>query len=180
MTAAIDIPIGERGRIRVFAINISAEDMRAKLAEAPKSDVARDLLAAPHLDTRSAEIFPVADLDGVGLAQYLIDGYEVPEQSLADHRAKLEQLDGYVLLLFSDSFGGAEATLATGADLTLIGAYAETLPDNRQRPVVTPSAAPYSGAPGPGAESEHRAMGGRVFVLLALGTALVLFLWLLN
>lgn len=177
MSAVLEIPAGERGRIRVFAVNKPAEEVRAQLAAAPKADVARQLLAAPHLDTRSAEVFPVSDLEGVGLAQYLIDGYAVPKDTLAAERQKLEALEGYVLLLFSDSFGRAAATLAPGPDVTLIGTYAETLADMTQRPTLTPSAAPYSGTPQLEPVTPPRGSGARMLLVLALATAAGLLLW---
>ncbi len=79
MSSPLDIPAGERGKIRVFAVNRPAEEMKAALARRPKPDLARELLNAPHLDTRSTEIFPISDLAGVGLALYLGEGYAVPE-----------------------------------------------------------------------------------------------------
>ncbi|MFK7870140.1 MAG: hypothetical protein AB8B58_12985 [Roseobacter sp.] len=177
MTTTIDIPRGDWGHIRVFAVNAPAQDVADMLAKAPKSDVARDLLGSPHLDTRSAEIFPVKDLEGLGLAQYLVDGYAVPIDTLADDRTKLEALEGYVLLLFSDSFAGEATALSTGARLTYIGAYSETLPDNAQRPVHTPSAAPYSGAPATDLAGSPRGSAARTLTVLALATAAGLLLW---
>lgn len=177
MSRVLEISSGERGRIRLFAINRPPVDMRSMLASAPKADVARQLLAAPHLATRSVEIFPVQDLEGVGLAQYLIDGYAVPAATLADDRAKLEALDGYVLLLFSDSFGGAATTLAPSPDVTLIGTYDETLADMRQRPTLTPSAAPYSGTPQLEPVTPPRGGGSRLLLVLALATGAGLLLW---
>lgn len=177
MSTTLNIPRGDRGQIRVFAVNAPAQDVAAMLTKAPKSDVARDLLGAPHLDTRSAEIFPVKDLEGLGLAQYLVDGYAVPEGTLVDDRAKLEALEGYVLLLFSDSFAGSEAVLSPGARLTYIGVYSETLPDNVQRPVHTPSAAPYSGVPATDPAGAARGGAARTLTVLALATAAGLLLW---
>jgi len=177
MSAMLQITPGERGQIRVFAINRPAADIAAMLAAAPKADVARALLGAPHLDTKSAELFPVSDLDGLGLAQYLVEGYEVPEETLSEDRRKLDALDGYVLLIFSDSFGGAAAELTPSADLTAIGSYAETLPDHRQRPTVTPSAALYSGTHATSPVSARRGSAMRVLLLVALAVALGLMLW---
>jgi hypothetical protein len=131
--------------------------MKAAVARRPKPDLARDLLNAPHLDTRSTEIFPVSDLAGVGLARYLGEGYTVPESETAPDSAKLEALDGYVLLLFSDSFGGAATTLDPGPAVTLIGTYCEAAADHSATRIETPSAAPYSGtAPAPTTPVERR------------------------
>jgi hypothetical protein len=177
VSAQIDIPAGERGRIRVFAISVPPEEVTGMLAKAPKADVARNLLGAPHLDTRSTEIFPVKDLEGLGLAQYLVEGYAVPEDSLAEDQRKLDALDGYVLLLFSDSFNGAAAQLAPGPELTLIATCAEELPDQARRPTMTPSAAPYSGALVTDPVPPPRGAAGRATFGMALIAALVLLLW---
>ena len=146
MSQSITIPRGERGAIRVFAINRNPVEMEVALSRQPKPDLARELLDAPHLNTLGTEIFPIKDLEGVGLAGYLSEGYAVPDEQLSADRSKLDALDGYVLLLFSNSFGGQGGTLDPGPDVTLIGTYGETQPDNSASALAAESAAPYSGA----------------------------------
>lgn len=148
MSQSIPIPPGEHGRIRVFAINAPSARMMSDLQSHPKADIARGLLNDPHLDTKNCEIFPVSDLAGVGLTSYLVDGYAVPADEIEPDRAKLEALDGYVLLLFSDAFKGEARELNTGPDVTLIGTYGEYQPIKPGKPLTAKSAAPYSGLAG--------------------------------
>jgi hypothetical protein len=177
---AINIPAGERGVIRVFAINRPTSDMRVALSRTPKPDLARDLLGDPHLDTASAEIFPVSDLEGVGLTAYLTDGYAVPDAQLAPDKAKLDALDGYVLLLFSESFAGREATLAAGPDVTLIGTYGEFAPDRRPRALKSKSAGLYTGARSASMQAPTaRGYGSSLVVLAILILVLAVGWWAL-
>ena len=145
MNQTITIPKGERGMIRVFAVNRAPLEMQVALSRQPKADLARELLGDPHLNTIGTEIFPVKDLEGVGLAGYLADGYAVPDDQLEEDRARLEALEGYVLLLFSNSFAGRGAVFDVGSDLTLIGTYGEFQPDHSAEPMSSASADLYSG-----------------------------------
>jgi hypothetical protein len=168
MRVPIAVPKGEQGMIRVFAINRATADMRVAVSRTPKPDLARDLLDAPHLDTASAEIFPVSDLEGVGLTAYLTEGYAVPDAQLAPDKAKLDALDGYVLLLFSESFALRGATLETGPDVTLIGTYGEAAPDRRPRALKSKSAELYTGAKSASAQTPAARGYGSSLVVLAI------------
>ncbi len=171
----LTIPANEPPHIRVFAINRPPLEITAALEKHPKPDLARDLLNAPHIDTASTEIFPVSDLAGVGLAAYLTEGYAVTEDALVKDRAKLDALDGYVLLLFSNSFGGSATTLAPGPDVTLIGTYPEARANMSAKPLKTASAAPYSGAPKPSRPAPNNRSGSALIVVALI--ALALFIW---
>lgn len=177
MSTSIEIKANERGAIRVFAINRAAQDIAEALKTQPKADLARDLLKSPHLDTGSTEIFPIADLTGVGLSAYLTDGYAVEEPAIAADRSKLDALDGYVMLLFSDSFKGAEMTLSPGDAVTLIGTYAEYRPTNTGLAIDTDSAKPYSGAAGMTPPTPARGPAGSAMVVAAMIVLLGLGLW---
>ncbi|MDW4499768.1 hypothetical protein R5H30_17375 [Sulfitobacter sp. D35] len=173
----IDIPKNERGVIRVFAVNRSALEVAATLKTTPKEALAAELLGAPGLDTSGAELFAVSDLEGVGLAGYLADGYAVEEAQLARDRTRLEALDGYVLLVFSDSFDGKAARLDPGQDVTLIGTYSEFQPDLAGAPVTAESAKPFSGTPGQTPPTAPRGRAGSALVVMAIAAGIVLLLW---
>ena len=171
MSQSITVPKGESGVIRVFAVNRNPVEMEVALSRQPKPDLARELLNAPHLNTIGTEIFPVKDLDGVGLAGYLSEGYAVSKAQLDADRAKLEALDAYVLLLFSNSFAGQAASLTVGPDLTLIGTYGEIQPDNSATPLSADSAAPYTGTgapPVPGSERRGTFLPIAIVVMVAM------------
>ena len=60
------------------------------MAPAPMqfTEVAQKALGAETLDPEHVEVFPVSDLEGVGLAGYLEDGMGVPADQLEDMRAR--------------------------------------------------------------------------------------------
>ncbi|MGB7244771.1 MAG: hypothetical protein WBC93_22120 [Sulfitobacter sp.] len=177
MKMPLHIPAKEVGAIRVFAVNRPAGDMDHALQSRPMPDVARDLLNAPHLNTKSAEIFAVSDLTELGLAGYLHDGYAVDSAQIDPDRARLSAIEGYVLLLFSDSFGGAEMTLDAGPDVTLIGTYAEARADQSARPIAAESAKPFTGTGGLTPPVAPRGPAGSAMVVIGLITGLVLLIW---
>ncbi len=177
MSAAIAIPANERGMIRVFAVNAAAAEIAEQLKTLPKADLARQFLNAPHLDTTSVELFHLDDLTGMGLATYLAEGYAVEEDALAADRIKLDVLDGYVLLLFSESFKGAASGLTPTATLTLIGTYSEVRPAVSGAPIDATSAQPYSGAAPQTPPAQARGQAGSAMVALALVVLSGLALW---
>ncbi|MBW4710547.1 hypothetical protein KX928_22395 [Roseobacter sp. YSTF-M11] len=171
------IKANERSKIRVFAVNLPPGEVADTLKTQPKPDVARQLLNSPHLNTSSTEIFPVSDLTGVGLSGYLGEGYAVGDEQLAADRGKLDGLDGYVLLLFSDSFAGAETTLTPSPELTLIGTYTEARPSDDVTPITADSAKPYSGVAASDPPVPPRGPAGSAMVILGLIGLVALAVW---
>lgn len=172
----VTIPKGERGQIRLFAVNRPVEVMARDLKTADKSAVIGDLLGFTPADD-TAEIFPISDLTGVGLPRYLTDGYTVTDAQITRDRARLDALDGYVLLLFSSAFDGAETTLTIGPDLTLIGTYGEEQPAMTAAPLTADAAQPYSGVPTMTPQTPPRGRAGGAMILLAMLVAVGLILW---
>lgn len=177
MNPAIDIKANEHATIRVFAVNKAPSEITDTLATMPKADLARQLLGDPHLDTSSTEIFPVSDLTGMGLGAYLSEGYAVQPKQIARDRSRLDALDGYVLLLFSDSFAGKSARLAPGEALTLIGTYTEVQPASSAGPIAAESAKPYTG-PAPAAkQAPKRSPNGSAAIVVLIAALLGVALW---
>lgn len=141
----IDIPASETGAIRVFAVNRNPREMAKAFEEKDGAALVAEMLGQ-SLPVGGYELFPVKDLTGVGLKGYLQEGYAVPSDQLAAQRPRLDALEGYVLLVFSQAFGGKAATLNPGPDLTLIGTFGETQPDMRAMPMEAEAAKPASGA----------------------------------
>lgn len=144
MTQTIDIPPNERGAIRVFALSLTDTE-----AKALKSDPAAvNAALGAEIDTEQVEIFPISDLEGIGLAGYLTEGNAVPPAQLVPDRAKIDKLSGWVLIVFSRAFGDAAMTLTPAPALTLIGTYGETPIDYRATETVTSEAAkPFTAPP---------------------------------
>lgn len=168
----IHIPPTEHHTIRVFTLALPPEEL-IRLREDPVAVAA--LLGTSQTNPRFIDIFDVADLDTIGLAQYLIDGNGVAEAQIAADRAMLDAVRGPVLILAS---GAATGTLAPSAALTLIGTYAEDIPPVRFDPLPSPSAQGQTGQ-GKAPMSDAR-MGGIVATLTLIFmfafTALVVWL----
>jgi hypothetical protein len=172
----LTIPPHEHGQIRLFAVNRPIDAVAHTLQDNDKSAVISDLVGF-DVPSGSAELFAVSDLTGVGLPRYLTDGYTVTEAQISADRARLDALEGYVLLLFSSAFDGAETTLRVGPDLTLIGTYGEEQPAMAAPPLTADAAQPYTGVPNLTPTTPPRGRAGGAVILLALIVALGLILW---
>jgi hypothetical protein len=173
MSNPISIPANEVGVIRVFALSMSGAE-----AEALKDDPqALQSVLGTQVDADQIEVFPVSDLEGVGLVGYLAEGNAVPLDQLAPDRAKLDRLGGWVMIVFSRAFGDQAASLSPAPELTLIGTYGEIRTDWRATETVeADSAKPYSAPPETVKKRpSDAALSGRVamIVLILLG----LFTW---
>lgn len=125
MTGTLAIPAGERGIVRLFAVDLPPEEARAFAAD-PHA-VAR-ALGAPDLDPARIEIFPVARVAAIGLPAYLAEGHGIPPAMLAPDASRLEALDGHVAIVAAGAFGPEAQTLAVAPPLRLVGQWREDLP----------------------------------------------------
>lgn len=176
--ATINIPQHEHGIIRVFAISRPMSDMTIALEQQPKALLASTLLGHNVADA-DVELFPLSDLVGVGLPQYLIEGYDVDKNEVHNDRARLEALDGYVLLLFSRVSNDGDVALHPLSDLTLIGMYAEPKADHTSEPITTDAASPYSGVAPPVTAMRRSRVGSVIVVAVTLLTLLLIW-WILR
>ncbi len=165
----------EAGLVRLFKLNMRPEE--ARFLNEPGA--AAQALGVGSLDETQIEVFPVTDLEELGLPGYLREGLGVPEQHI--DAEKLRKVEGWVMVVRSRAFGGRAAELRPGAKLELIGTYAEEGVDwtPAPEPLEAESAKPYSAQriPPRQARAEARRKGGIVFaVVMALVVAGVLWL----
>ena len=176
MTAGIPVLADERGTVRVFALSMTDKEAKA-LKERPGA-IAQTLGCDAPLDTAHLDLFPVRDLDEVGLVNYLADGAGIPEAQLIPDRSKLDQLDGWVLVVYAYAFGGRAITLFPRAALTLIGTYAAARTDwTTNAPLQAHSAEPFSGAPSAKRPSDA-ALSGRVALIVLIGLGLFTYIFI--
>ncbi len=171
--AKIEIPKSETGVIRVFSVSRPMAQMARALKQQSKAHIASDLLAHPVTDS-NFELFALSDLAGVGLAGYLTDGYAV---AIHTDKRRLEALDGYVLVLFSNVAQTDAITLSPTPDLTLIGTYTERPGSRASVPIVSEAAKPYSGvteAP----QAPPRSRTGSAMVAVTVIVTLLLLWWI--
>ena len=174
MSDVIQIPAGERGVIRVFDLDMPAE--QAKFLREPGA--LAQVLGIPEIDLEHVEIFPISDLEELGLAGYLIQGCGIAEAEITPDRAKLEAIKGHVLLLRSRAFDGAEMRLTPAAPITLVASYGERAINWSAPPMPeTTSSKPYSAAPiSPrAARDQARRIGASLFAVVMGLILLLLF-----
>lgn len=170
MSNSIEVKSAERGLVRVFSLSMDNVAALA-LKESPEA-LAQALGTA--VNATHAEVFVIADLGDMPLADYLIEGPGISADVLAPERARLGALEGWVMIVYSGAFGGAAATLHPAPELTLIGTYPQEGIDWTDTvDLSTPSALPYQDdAPPVRKKPSDAAMAGRV----ATAALLVLFL----
>jgi len=168
----------QAGVIRVFAISRPMADMARALQQQPATALASALLGHPVSDD-DVELFAIADLAGVGLPRYLTDGYDVDPDALRKDRARLEALDGYVLLLHSRVAHAGDVVLSPTAELTLIGTYTEPAADHVAPPLAVEAAMPYSGARAAPVAPRRSRIGSAITGLATL-LILALIWWILR
>lgn len=180
MSDTITISENEHGIVRVFALNMPAE--QARFLREPGA--AAQVLGADDLDPANVEIFPLSDLDELGLAGYLTEGLGVPAEQIDNDRARLNALDGWVMIVRSRAFRGKSASLTPTGDVTLIASYSEEATDwSDTGPIPTESARIGSGPP-PAPPRVERAKSRRigtmgvVAVLIVIAIVILLVLML--
>ena len=142
---SLSIPARDRHGIRIFSARLTPQDLHRD-----KARLAAELLGDPDLDPAFIEIFDLADLSGVGLPRYLIEGLGVPEAALSADRARLESLTGPVLILLSKALHGREVALTLDPRLSPVATFSEdrppvhfeSLPSAATRGTLTPDLPP--------------------------------------
>lgn len=167
-TTSLTVPAGERDILRLFSLNMPAEQARF-LSEPGAVD---QLLGVTDLDPTQIEIIALHDLEELGLAGYLTDGCAIPASQIS--RAALEALTGYVLLLRSRTFGGRALTLKPTSQLALVASYTEPATDWSADPMTTSTIARRS--PPRAARSRARRIGLALFSVMMTLIALALYL----
>lgn len=169
----IHIPAGERGVIRLFAL-----DMRPEQAAFLKEPGAlAQVLGIEALDMDQVEVFPVSDLEDIGLTGYLTEGCGVPRAQVEEDSEMLEAQEGHVLLIRSRAFDGKETRLTPADQIKLIGTYGEHRTNWSAPPETAESAKPYSAPklPPRAARSQARRIGAGLFAVVMLLIALLIW-----
>ncbi|MBE1285736.1 MAG: hypothetical protein GJ676_20660 [Rhodobacteraceae bacterium] len=170
MSDVIHIPAGERGKIRILSLDMPPE--QAKFLSEPGA--LEQVLGSRDLDRDHVEIFPVKDLEELGLLGYLSEGCGIPDDSLAPHKFALDAQEGWVLILRSRAFGGQDTRLTPAEPIQLIAELAEPGTDWSGTQIQTESAKPHSAPKLPPREARARAR--RIgFTLFAIMMTLITF-----
>ncbi len=168
---------GEAGVVRLFALEMPPE--QARFLREPGA--AAQALGVEALDPAQVEIFPIADLDGMGLEGYLAEGFGIDAGQLAPDRDRLRALAGWAMVVRSRAFGGRATRLHPAPGIRPVGTYVEPGVDWTGGHLEAASAHMGSGParkPPRQARARARAIGASIFtgVMIAL---IALVLWLL-
>lgn len=168
MSAQLSIAAGEHGLVRIFAMDMPAE--QAEFQREPGA--AAQMLGAPDLDDTHVDIVRIADLDELGLSGYLITGMGIPQDQITPDIGMLSALTGYVMILRSSAFRGQAQDLDHDPRLSLIATYREAGADWTAQQLEADSAQPFSAAhqsprPSPReARSRARRIGATLFAVI--------------
>jgi hypothetical protein len=146
MTQTLTIPPGERGTVRVFAIDLPAEEAQAFAADPTAVPRA---LGTSDLDPGHIDVFPVSSIAALGLPAFLAEGHGIPADALSADAAKLDALDGHIAVIGAGAFGPAGHNLTVRPPLRLVGTYRENIPPVSFSPLPAESATGVLGSPGP-------------------------------
>ncbi|MEM6729352.1 MAG: hypothetical protein AAF618_12700 [Pseudomonadota bacterium] len=181
--SGLTVPEGEAGRIRVFALSMTEKEAKALAANrspAPETDGPRsyqeEVLGARGLDHDHIAVFPLKNLEGVGLPDYLLEGHGAVPGDVARDKAKLGALGGWVMVVLSKAFRGKSRQLALDPRLTLIGTYAQEGVDWTPVKIETETAKPEKDGKARKPMSDARISGMVAMgVLLFLAVFVILF-----
>ncbi len=178
----IKIAKNEHGILRVFALSMS-DDAAQALRDNDGNTATEGVhpqdraLGTQSIDPKHVEVFRVSDLGALGLAGYLREGIDADAEDIARDAAKLAAVDGWVMLVHSSAFGGAEVTLNPIPDLTLIGTYSQAHADGTTIPLESEAAAPYTGVPRATPPIPPKGRAGGLLVVVGLVVLAALILW---
>ncbi len=168
MSERIHIREGEAGRVWVFAVDLEGAELAAFTRRNGNWPL-REALGAEALDPDRVEVFEVSDLEGVGLAGYLEEGYGIAPTDLEGLRARLDAQTGTVMVLTSRALEGREQTLTPRAPLRLLASLSEERAPVEFAPLPSEGAAgtvaPAAAGPAP---RGGRSRAGALIVLAAI------------
>ena len=172
MSGQITAQPGDRGLIWVFAVELDDAQVKAFTARNGSWPV-QTALGVDMLDPDHVEVFPVKDLEGLGLSGYLEQGMGVPEDQLRDTRPLLDGVKGWVLVLSSKAFDGVGQSFTPRAPLRLVASFSEDRPPVQFDPLPSEAATgTLSGTTAAPAPRKARGWTGPV-ILLVVAVALI-------
>ena len=193
MTDPHDIPAAERETVRLVALDLPPEQVDRFVGRRDDTDDAaqawplRAALGADYIDPAHVEVIRPGDLEGVGLAGYLVEGLGVAEGDVAARADELRTLEsGPLVVLRSPAWGGQAQRLAPRPPVRLAATFHEAPPETPPVALDTDSARPATSSvaePTPHDPPPRQGRARVVVVIALLAAALVvlgLVLWLLG
>jgi len=171
---SLHITPADRTNVFVFLIELPEDDAASFANDSAAIGHALDTV----IDATHVVQFPLSDLEGVGLTEYLIEGMGLSEGAVEADVLKLDALRGHVLILKGSAFMGETLDTLARPPLLHVGTYPETGAPVLLEPLKS-EAAKGQLSQGKPPKSEARISGMIAFyVLLFLAFFVVLFVWL--
>ncbi len=128
MTEGLKIPENHHDTVWVFRVNLPEAEAEAfnKENHTDGGEVIwpmREALGIDHLDHDFIELFNVSTLDEYGFTKYLTDANGISDDALEADQAKLDALDGMIVLVFSSALGSDASRFTPREPLEFIGRY---------------------------------------------------------
>ncbi|PJI93028.1 hypothetical protein BC777_1895 [Yoonia maricola] len=182
MSETFHIKATERGVVRIFMANLTA-DQAASFTESTDEDTPAPInraLGVTYLDCDFVELFPLSNLDGLGLAGYLTEGLGVAEADVKPHASRLNAMSGHVLIVLSKAFGGFETTITPIAPLKWIGTYLEEGASVKFEPLPSEAAIGTAGTSKVKPPKSDARVGGMIamYALIAMFAFVGLLIWI--
>ncbi|GAA6209497.1 hypothetical protein NBRC116601_27900 [Cognatishimia sp. WU-CL00825] len=172
----------ETGRIRLFTVEITEAELdriqNPQRDMPPTAAAIATLVGLDWIDAGYAEIFNIADLEGLGLANYLVQGAGVSEATISEHRALLDQVQDIVLILYSRAFEQQEVHLTLHPAVQLIEMFEEETHNVTFEPLPNKSATEPANLATPPSNA-HFSVVKAVLLLPGLLIVLALLIWVL-
>ena len=173
----LNVTADERGIVRVFSLEMPPEKARFQA----EPGAAAESLGVQALDPAHVEIICLSDLDEIGLSGYLTEGCGVPETEIAPVANRLDTLEGYVMVVFSQAFTTTPIALKPAPDVKPVAAFGTARTDWSATAMSAESAKPFS-APRRSPREDRaisRRVGARVFTIFWIIIALIVLLVIL-
>jgi len=182
VSETFQVKANERGVIRVFVVNLTADQVEGFLTDPDDGSIpspASRALGVTHLDPEFVELFALGNLDGLGLAGYLTDGLGVAEADVKPYASRLNAMTGFVLIVLSKAFGGQEATIKPTAPLKWIGTYTEEGASISFEPLTSEAATGTLSEAAPKPPKSDARVGGMIamYALIAMFAFVGLIIW---
>jgi hypothetical protein len=136
----IEVPAHETGVVRLFAVDLPPEEIEDFSDFECEGAQMISALGIYDLNPTYVEIFPIKQLDEMGLANYLTEAYNIDPADLKDDRTVLNNIRGHVALVTSGAFRGKAQTLRLHHPLRWLGTWSEPRPELDLAPIQSDAA----------------------------------------
>lgn len=182
MSETFNVSATERGVIRLFTVNLSADQIdgfREPDYEADTPAPMNKALGVTYLDSDFVELIAISDLTGLGLAGYMVEGLGVAEADIKPHASRLNSLSGHILIVLSAAFGEFETTITPTAPLKWIGTYTEEGASVKFEPLQSEAAKGIIAEPAGKPPKSDARIGGMIamYALIAMFALVGLIIW---